>query len=124
MAVAEKSKHKEEAYTFIRWYTTEGLANYGRNIPSWTQVDGGSLEKIVDAILSSTQKPELVDKASLIHVLSNSKSGKIIPPVSYQAEVYKALNEEFELFILGEQNLDDTLKNMQDRVQKIIDSNK
>jgi len=124
MAVAEKSKHKEEAYTFIRWYTTEGLADYGRNIPSWTRVDGSSLEKIIDSILADTLKPELVDKASLIHVLSNSKSGKIIPPVSYQSEVYKALNEEFELFILGEQNLDDTLKNMQDRVQKIIDSNK
>lgn len=124
MAVAERSQHKEEAYTFIRWYTTEGLAKYGRNIPSWNQVSDEDLENIVDSILSSTLKPELVDKESLIYVLANSKSGRIIPPVSYQAEVYKAVNEEFELFILGEQDLEKTLSNMQSRVQKIIESNK
>jgi len=124
MAVAERSQHKEEAYTFIRWYTTEGLAKYGRNIPSWNQVSNEDLEKIVDSILASTLRPDLVDKESLIHVLANSKSGRIIPPVSYQAEVYKAVNEEFELFILGEQDLEKTLANMQSRVQKIIDSNK
>jgi len=124
MAVAEKSQHKEAAYTFIRWYTTEGLANYGRNVPSWNGVSSEALESIIDNILSATQHPELVDKESLLYTLSNSKSGMIVPPVSYQSEVYKALNEEFELFILGEQNLDTTLKKMQDRVQQIIDSNR
>ncbi|OUM87261.1 MAG: ABC transporter substrate-binding protein [Bacillus thermozeamaize] len=124
MAVAERSQHKEEAYTFIRWYTTEGLAKYGRNIPSWNGVSDADLEKIIDSILSNTLRPDLVDKESLIYVLANSKSNRIIPPVSYQAEVYKAVNEEFELFILGEQDLEETLSNMQSRVQKIIESNK
>jgi len=124
MAVAEKSEHKKEAYQFIRWYTTEGLAKYGRNIPSWSKVSDADLEKIVDSILSGTQKPENVDKASLINVLANSKSGKIIPPVTYQAEVYKALNEQYELLILGSQDLDTTLANMKSAVQEIIDNNK
>ncbi|WP_199615893.1 ABC transporter substrate-binding protein [Paenibacillus alkalitolerans] len=124
MAVAAKSEHKEEAYKFIRWYTTEGLAKYGRNVPSWTKVSAGDLEKIIDSILSGTKSPEKVDKASLINVLSTSKSGKIIPPVTYQAEIYKALNQEYELMILGSQDLDTTLKNMQAAVQSIIDNNK
>ena len=124
MAVAEKSEHKKEAYQFIRWFTTEGLAKYGRNIPSWNQVSDADLEKIVDTILSGTLKPENVDKASLIDTLSNSKSGKIIPPVTYQAEVYKALNEQYELLILGSQDLDTTLANMKSAVQEIIDNNK
>ncbi|TLS51849.1 extracellular solute-binding protein [Paenibacillus antri] len=124
MAVAEKSQHKKEAYQFIRWYTTEGLAKYGRNIPSWSKVSDADLEKIVDSILSGTQKPENVDKASLINALANSKSGKIIPPVTYQAEVYKALNEQYELLILGSQDLDTTLANMKTAVQEIIDNNK
>ncbi|HZG86029.1 sugar ABC transporter substrate-binding protein [Paenibacillus sp.] len=124
MAVAAKSKHQKEAYQFIRWYTTEGLAKYGRNIPSWNKVSENDLETIVDSILSGTQKPENVDKASLINVLKNSKSGKIIPPVTYQAEVYKALNEQYELLILGSQDLDTTLANMQAAVQEIIDNNK
>ena len=124
MAVAAKSEHPKEAYQFIRWYTTEGLAKYGRNVPAWNKVSDSDLEKIVDSILSGTQKPENVDKASLINVLANSKSGKIIPPVTYQAEVYKALNEQYELLILGSQDLDTTLANMQAAVQEIIDNNK
>lgn len=124
MAVAAKSEHPKEAYQFIRWYTTEGLAKYGRNIPSWNKITDSDLEKIVDSILSETQKPELVDKESLIYSLSQSKSGKIVPPVTYQAEVYKALNEEYELLILGSQDLDTTLENMKASVQEIIDNNK
>ncbi|WP_166240260.1 ABC transporter substrate-binding protein [Paenibacillus turpanensis] len=124
MAVAAKSKHKKEAYQFIRWYTTEGLSKYGRNIPSWSKVSEGDLDKIVTSILSGTKKPENVDKASLIHVLKNSKSGKIIPPVTYQAEVYKALNEQYELMILGSQDLETTFASMKTAVQEIIDSNK
>ncbi|CAM3534508.1 ABC transporter substrate-binding protein [Marinicrinis lubricantis] len=123
MAVAEKSEHKKEAYQFIRWYTTEGLSKYGRNIPSWNNVSEGDLETIVDSILSETLKPENVDKESLIHVLSQSKSGKMIPPVTYQAEVYKALNEQYELLILGSQDLNATIENMKAAVQEIIDNN-
>ncbi|MEK4250533.1 extracellular solute-binding protein [Paenibacillus sp. FSL W7-1287] len=123
MAVAEQSKHKKEAYQFIRWYTTEGLSKYGLNIPSWKQISDDQLGTIIDNILSVTLSPEKVDKESLIHVLSISKSGKIIPPVTYQAEVYKAINEEYELMILGSQDLDTTLQNMITEVQNIIDNN-
>lgn len=123
MAVAEKSNYKKEAYQFIRWYTTEGLAKYGRNVPSWNGVSDDDLGKIVDSILSGTLKPENVDRASLINTLANSKSGKIIPPVTYQAEVYKALNEQYELMILGSQDLETTLTNMKSAVQEIIDNN-
>jgi len=123
MAVAEQSKHKKEAYQFIRWYTTEGLSQYGLNIPSWKKISDDELESIIDNILSATLTPEKVDKASLIHVLSISKSGKIIPPVTYQAEVYKAMNDEYELMILGSQDLETTLQNMINEVQNIIDNN-
>ncbi|WP_438445969.1 ABC transporter substrate-binding protein [Gorillibacterium sp. sgz5001074] len=124
MAVAATSKHKQEAYRFIRWYTTEGLAKFGRNIPSWNKVKADDLGKITTAILSGTKHPEKVDKASLDAVLTASKSSKIIPPVVYQAEVFKVINSEYELFILDKQNLDTTLKNMQEKVNKIIASNK
>jgi multiple sugar transport system substrate-binding protein len=124
MAVAAKSKYKEQAYTFIRWYTTEGLTTQGRNVPSWSKVKSEDLTKIVDAILSGTKKPQNVDKASLISVLSAAKSGKVIPPVTYQAEVYKAINQEYELLILGKQDLETAYTKMKDSVQKIITANK
>ncbi|XEC96215.1 ABC transporter substrate-binding protein [Paenibacillus tarimensis] len=124
MAVAAKSKQKEEAYTFIRWYTTEGQIVQGKNIPSWNKVSDDDLVQIVDTILSGTLTPEKVDKESLIQTLRNSKSSKMIPPVTFQSEIYQALNEEYEKMILGSQSLDKTLEAMKERTQKIIDTNK
>jgi multiple sugar transport system substrate-binding protein len=124
MSVAASSKHKEEAYKFIRWLTTEGQVIQGKNIPSWNQVKQEDLGKIVDTILSGTKNPEKVDKDSLKAVLSNSKASAIVPPVSYQAEIYKAVNTEFEKLILGKQDVDTTVKNSQEQVKTIIDSNK
>ncbi|MFE5317547.1 ABC transporter substrate-binding protein [Paenibacillus sp. NPDC056579] len=124
ISVAAASKNKDEAYKFIRWLTTDGQLVQGKNIPAWNKVKQEDLGKIIDTILAGTKNPEKVDKASLVSVLANSKSSAIVPPVSYQAEVYKAVNEEFEKLILGKQDLDTTVKASQDRVNSIIATNK
>ncbi|MBB6635156.1 extracellular solute-binding protein [Cohnella thailandensis] len=124
VAVAASSKHKQEAYDFVRWYTTEGQIVQGKNIPAWSQVKSEQVASIIDTILGGTKNPEKVDKQSLVDTLVNSKASQIVPPASYQAEVYKAVNEEYEKLILGNQDIDTTVKNSQERVQKIIDSNK
>lgn len=123
MSVAANSKHKKEAYTFIRWYTTEGQIVQGKNIPSWNKVKNQDLKKIIDHILSGTQNPELVDKESLINVLTNAKSSKFTPPVPYQAEIYKVINEEYEKLIFGEQTIDQMIEASQERIHEIIDNN-
>lgn len=124
MAIAAKSEHKKEAYTFIRWYTTEGQIIQGKNVPSWNKVSDRELTKIIDKILSGTKNPEKIDKESLMHVLTKAKSSKIISPVPNQAEIYKVLNEEYEKLIFGEQNIDRTIEVSQERVQEILNNNK
>ncbi len=123
MAVAEKSKHKEAAYTFIRWYTTEGQIVQGKNIPSWNGVDEAEFATIVDTILDDTVSPEKVDKESLIKVLTNAKSSKLIPPVAGQAEIYQVVNDEYEKLIYGEQDIDKTIEELQKKATKILESN-
>jgi multiple sugar transport system substrate-binding protein len=124
MSVANTSENKEAAYKFIRWYTTEGQIVQGKNIPSWNKVSDSELTTIIDKILSGTKNPEKVDKDSLVNVLTSAKSSKIISPVSYQSELYKVINEEYEKLIFGEQDIDATIKASQKRFQEIIDSNK
>lgn len=124
VAVAAKSKNKEAAYKFVRWYTTEGQLVQGKNIPAWSKVTSDQVEGIIDTILAGTKNPEKVDKKSLVDTLVASKASAIIPPATYQSEVYKAINEEYEKMILGDQDVDTTVKNAQDRVNKIIDANK
>ncbi|MDQ0058680.1 ABC transporter substrate-binding protein [Paenibacillus harenae] len=124
VAVSNSSKHKEEAYKFVRWYTTEGQVVQGKNIPAWNGVKSEQVASIIDIILSGTKNPELVDKASLVDTLVSSKASQIIAPASYQAEVYKAINEEYEKLILGNQDVDATVENAKKRVDEIIAANK
>ncbi|MDQ1912694.1 sugar ABC transporter substrate-binding protein [Paenibacillus sp. GD4] len=124
MAVAANSKHKQEAYQFIRYFTTEGTIAQGKYVPSWNKVKNEDMSKIIDTILAGTKSPDKVDKESLKSVLANSRASKLVPPTSFQADVYKVINEEYEKLILDKQNLDAMLKNSQDRTQKLIDSNK
>jgi len=109
MSVAASSEQKEAAYTFIRWYTTEGQLVQGKNIPSWNNVTNDDLAGIVDVILDDTVTPEKVDKDSLVRVLTNAKSSKIIPPVSYQSEIYQAVNDEYEKLIFDQQDIEEQL---------------
>ncbi|MFD1955536.1 ABC transporter substrate-binding protein [Paenibacillus thailandensis] len=124
VAVAASSKHKQEAYDFVRWYTTEGQLVQGKNVPAWNKVKAEEIANILETVLAGTKNPELVDKESLVNTLVASKASELVPPASYQAEVYKAVNEEYEKLILGNQDIDTTVKNSQERVQKIIDANK
>ncbi|MFC4598431.1 ABC transporter substrate-binding protein [Cohnella hongkongensis] len=123
-AVSSTSKNKEEAYKFVRWYTTEGQLVQAKNVPSWSKVSNDQLTPIIDSILAGTTSPELVDKDSLIQTLLISKASEMIPAASYQAEVYKAVNEEYEKLILGQQDIDATVNNSLERTQQIIEANK
>jgi len=82
------------------------------------------MNKIIDTIVNATKSPDKVDKESLKTVLANSRSSKIVPPTTFQADVYKAINEEYEKMMLDKQNVDSMLKNAQERTQKLIDANK
>ncbi|UOQ48426.1 extracellular solute-binding protein [Gracilibacillus caseinilyticus] len=123
MAVASSSEHKQAAYEFIRWYTTEGQIVQGKNIPSWNGVGDDELESIVTTILEDTNNPEKVDKEALISVLKNSKASEIIPPAPYQAEIYEMVNEEYEKLIYEEQDIDATIEAMDQRANEIIENN-
>ncbi|SHN00097.1 extracellular solute-binding protein [Gracilibacillus kekensis] len=123
MAVASNSEHKEAAYKFIRWYTTEGQVIQGKNIPSWNGVGDDELENIVDTILNDTNNPEKVDKEALISVLKNSKASKLVPPAPYQAEIYEMAGDEYEKLIYEEQDIDATIEAMDQKAQEIIANN-
>jgi multiple sugar transport system substrate-binding protein len=123
-AVSAKAKHPQEAYNFVRYLTTDGLLVQGKYVPAWNKVKNEQLTSIVDTILKGTKSPEKVDKESLITVLTNAKASKLVPPTSYQADVYKVINEEYEKLILGKEDLDTMVKNTQDRAQKLIDGAK
>lgn len=120
MAMYAKSKHKEEAYQFIRWYTTEGIQLQGKYIPSWKNAD---VSKALDNLIASSKTPDKVDKESLLYVMKNSIPQKFIIPVSYHDEIDKVYNKEVEKFLLGEADADTAIKNATQKVQEVIKNN-
>ncbi|GGG01328.1 ABC transporter substrate-binding protein [Paenibacillus abyssi] len=117
--IAAKSDHKEEAFTFIRWLTTEGIVFQGSQFPSWTKAD---LTTVVDNMMTFPKNPDLIDRESLMHVLSSSKAGVANMP-AYQSELESAFIEEAEKYLLNSQDIDTTISNAKEKIQKIIDAN-
>lgn len=120
ISIAEASEHKEEAYKFIRWMTTEGISEQAIWVPSWK---GAELDSVLEALVANTPKPEAVHMESLKHVLTTSKPIDAFVPKGYISEAYNEFNVEAELYLLGEQDLATTIKNTKERVQAIVDAN-
>ncbi|PMC37993.1 hypothetical protein CJ195_10395 [Bacillus sp. UMB0899] len=121
LGIAQNSEHKEEAYKFIRWFTTEGIMIQQKSLPSWADAD---VKEVVDNLVANTANPEAVDKESLIYTLENTVAANRGIPQSYIAEAYDEYNAEADLYLLGEQDIDTTLKNSKEKIQAIIDANK
>ncbi|MCU6791363.1 extracellular solute-binding protein [Paenibacillus sp. WQ 127069] len=121
IGVAKSSKHKEAAYKFARWFSTEGIVVQGLSLPGWKQADQA---KAVDTLIAGTKTPQAVDKKSLMDVLGKSVGSKIVIPPAYGPEVEKAFVDEAQLYLFDKQNVDTTLTKIQEKVQKIMTSNK
>lgn len=121
VGVVSTSKHKEEAYKFLRFFTTEGIPMMKKYLSSWKKEDtAASLE----ALISASKTPEMVDNESLLYTLNNSRAINRTIPLPYIGEVNNAYLAEFELLLLGDQDIDETLANAKEKIQAIVDANK
>ncbi|MFZ4453783.1 ABC transporter substrate-binding protein [Salibacterium aidingense] len=119
LSVYSGSEHKEEAFEFIRWYTTEGIVEQGKYLPDYKEAD---LDTVVDNLLADSD-PEKVNKESLLRVLEDSEAADVTIPPPFIGEVADAYMNESDAFLLGEQDLETTITNADDQVQEIIDNN-
>lgn len=120
VGVSSKSKNKEAAYTFARWYTTKGVEVQKLVLPSWKQA---SLAESVGNIVNSTNRPEAIDLESLIYSLEAGVPSKSIVPPVYISEAEKVFVDEAQLYLLGTQDLDKTMDVIKEKVAKVIKNN-
>ncbi|WP_438348753.1 ABC transporter substrate-binding protein [Paenibacillus sp. FA6] len=120
MSVAAKSKNKEAAYTFIRWYTSEGLEIGGRVFSGWAKSDTG---KLVDTIVAGTKDSSKIDVASLKYTMENTTPGDAPVPAKYADEAKNVVIPEAELYILGKQDVDKTITSIDNKIAEVIKNN-
>lgn len=119
MGVAAKSKNKEAAYKFVRWYTSEGLEIGGRVYSGWAKSD---VDKLTDKITSTSKDPSKIDMESLKYTMKNIKPGTAPVPAVFIGEVEKAIIAEIELYLLNKQDIDKSVENMEKKVTEIVNN--
>ena len=120
-AIAKTSEHPKEAYDFLRFWTTEGVNLKGMFI---SNEKGASKMDSVNQIINGFK--DKVDVEALTKVMEDPDwvvSFETYTP-EYQSEIDSILTEETDKYLLGSQSLDDTIKNLMDRGNEVIEENK
>jgi multiple sugar transport system substrate-binding protein len=120
MGVAAKSKNKEAAYTFVRWYTSEGLGISGRVFSGWAKSDSS---KLIDTIVAAAKDPSKIDVESLKYTMSTTVPGTAPVPAKYADEAKNTVIPEAELYILGKQDVDTTIANIDKNIAEVVKNN-
>ncbi len=120
LGMGTKTKHKDEAFTFMRWMTTEGAGLLG-DLPGWKKSDG---KAIMTQIVGD--KTNLVDLDSLIATAFDKRIKTASKPtdITYNQELKKVLENGFTKFLLDNTKYEDVQKTMADEAKKIVEANK
>jgi multiple sugar transport system substrate-binding protein len=121
LSISKHSQHKEAAWEFIKWYSTEGYApmvDFGR-VPSWKEFD-------VDTIVKATvgDNEQLFDLDSLKQFYSGEYTFSFPKVNKARPELDKLIKEETEKFILDNLDLETTLSSLKKRADQFIASSK
>ncbi|MDQ6420047.1 extracellular solute-binding protein [Paenibacillus sp. LHD-117] len=110
ISINAKSKNKEAAWKFLKWYADGGMAPMaaGGRLPASKDVDQ---ETALNSLLGD--KADTYDIESLRYVLFENETPTFVR--NSPQEVIDIIMQEYEKYFLGNQNADDTLAAMESR---------
>lgn len=120
-SIARTSEHPQEAFDFLKFWSTEGVKIKGMFLSN--EKDTDRMESINNIVGDFT---DLVDMEALNKVMTDEKwidSYSESTP-TYQNEISNLEKEETDKFLLGAQSLEDTVANLMERGNEIIEANK
>jgi len=120
IGVASKSKNKEAAYQFVRWYSSEGISIAGRVFSGWAKADS---DQLVETIVNGSKDPSKIDVDSLKYTMSVTMPGKATVPAVYADEAKNLVIPEAELYLLADQDIDTTVANIDKKIAEVVKNN-
>lgn len=107
-SISKTSKHPQEAYDFIRFYTTEGMKIRGISVSAEKGADK------MEFMNMQIEDPKYVDVEALEKVMNNPawKDNVYQNVPTYNKEMSQMMVEECAKFLLGTDNLDNTISSM------------
>ncbi len=121
-SIPKSAKYPEDAYKFIRFYTTEGAYIRAGGLTAEKNMD---LDTILPYLVG--ENPDaLYDIESVKNVLKNPKLEQNAPMMvpAYNAEIDAMFVGEVEKYLVGGESLDECIQNLEDFGKTIIDNYK
>ena len=122
ICIAKNTEYPDACFEFIMWYVQGGMAPLakGGRIPLWSGLDQSL---VVDVLKENAG--DAIDMTSIEKYLSIDNSKGVVEVNGYAANEIKTMYlEEFEAMCFGRQTVDETIQNLMDRGQKLIDAAK
>ncbi|MDI4646803.1 ABC transporter substrate-binding protein [Cohnella hashimotonis] len=126
-AVTKNSEHPEQAYQFLKWYSTKGAelsAKAVHRVPTWTNadqnvlIDGWRYYKDKDGNIVQGK-----DRSALYKQVLDPSIVPIFPKYrdqyAYSSMMLDELNNQLSLMLAGEKSVDDALADAQKAAEKI-----
>lgn len=120
-SIARTSEHPQEAFDFLKFWSTEGVNIKGMFM---SNEKGADRVDSVKNIVASFE--DMVDMDALTAIMEDEKWIDSYPESTptYQNEISDMEIEETDKYLLGSQGLEDTISNMMRRGNEIIEANK
>lgn len=120
-SIARTSEHPQEAYDFLKFWSTEGVKIKGMFL---SNEKGADKMESVNSIVESFR--DSVDMDALTKIMKDEKwvDSYAESTPAYQNEISSLEIEESDKFLLGTQSLEDTITNLMERGNEIIEANK
>ncbi|MCL6459058.1 MAG: sugar ABC transporter substrate-binding protein, partial [Gorillibacterium sp.] len=121
LTISKTSQYKEEAYEFLRFYSTEGMKIKGFGFSAEKESDKNA---ILDLMIGTNQN--MYDMDALKKVLDNPawEDNLTTDVPIYNNEVTSIVSEEAQKYLVGGQTIDKTIENMSKRSDEIITRSK
>lgn len=115
-SISKTSKHPQEAYDYIRFYTTEGMKIRSMSFSAEKGID------IMEFANAQIEDPTYLDTETLEKVLTNPqwKDNVYYNVPAYGTEMEDIMRDECGKYLLGAQSLEDAIANMDKRGADLI----
>ena len=115
-SVSKTSKHPQEAYDFIRYYTTEGMKIRGISVSAQKGIDK------MEFMNMQIEDPTYIDVDALDKVMNNPKWKDLIYTnvPTYNKEMSQLMVDECSKFLLGTDSLDNVVSSLMNNGSKLM----
>lgn len=116
-AISKTSEHPQEAYDFIRYYTTEGMRIRGVSVSAEKGIDK------MDFINNLLDDPSYADMEALANVVNNPNWKDVVYTnvPSYNSEMSKLMIDEVSKFLYGNEDVDTTVATLMEKGSKLME---